>query len=150
MDKTTDTLNDILKSTAPEQLGEFMTQNGSALISSKRPFAEYFRACLAKKGLTQQEVFINADVSESYGYKLLSGEKRTRQRDMLLRLCLGAHFELEEAQRALMIYGMSPLYSRLMRDAALIVAFSRGIYELSEVNELLRSNSLEPLKGTEE
>ncbi len=150
MAKTTNTLGSILKNTKPEELSGYLEENGDSLISSERPFSDYFRACLRAKGLQQQEVFINADISESYGYKLISGEKRTRQRDMLLRLCIGARLSLEETQRALMIYGFSPLYPRLPRDAALTVAINSGARDLSEVNELLRSNGMEPLRGTEE
>lgn len=150
MDKTTNTLNRILKKARPETISEYLNENEPELISSDKPFAEYFRMCIKAKGLQQQEVFINADISEGYGYKLISEEKHTKQRDTILRLCFGAHLTLEETQRALRIYGMSPLYPRLPRDAVLIVAFNNGVYELSEVNTLLYTNHFSVLKGTPE
>lgn len=33
---------------------------------------------------------MKADIPERYGYKLLSGEKHTRQRDVILRICYAA------------------------------------------------------------
>ena len=65
---------------------------------------------------------------------------------MILRLCLGAKLTLEETQRALKIYGMSPLYSRLPRDAVIIVAIESGIYEISQLNQLLAEHNELPLR----
>ena len=150
MDKTTNTLNRILKKARPETISEYIQENGSELLTSNKPFANYFRMCIKAEGMHQQDVFINADISEGYGYKLISEEKHTKQRDTILRLCFGAHLSLEETQRALKIYGMSPLYPRLPRDAVLMVAFNSRIYELSEVNTLLLNNHFDALKGTDE
>ena len=150
MDKTTNTLDAILKKTKPDQIGEYLRENEESLLEAESPFAEYMRLHIRQKGLQQQEVFINADMSEGYGYKIISGEKHTRQRDTILRLCLGAHFDLEETQRALKIYGMSPLYSRIPRDAALMVAFHNTIYDIPDVNALLKESGMTPLKGTQE
>jgi hypothetical protein len=108
------------------------------------------RSTVREKGLRFQEVFLRADVSEGYGYKLISGEKHTRQRDTILKLCLGAGFTLDETQRALKIYGMSPLYARFPRDAVLISAISAGKYEIPQINSLLLRNGQPALKGAEE
>ena len=43
----------------------------------------------------------------------------------------------EEAQEALLLYGMAPLYARLPRDAVLLAAIWRKIHDLQEVNGLL-------------
>ena len=56
---------------------------------------------LKEKRITQQMVFLKADIPEKYGYKLLSGEKHTRQRDIILRICYAAELTLEQTQRAL-------------------------------------------------
>ena len=108
------------------------------------------RSTVREKGLRFQEVFLRADVSEGYGYKLISGEKHTRQRDTILKLCLGAGFTLDETQRALKIYGMSPLYARFPRDAVLISAISAGKHDLAEINHLLKQNRQSLLHGSEE
>ena len=65
-----------------------------------------------------------ADIPERYGYKLISEEKRTKQRDIILRLCYAAHFTLEETQKALKMYDMPMLYSKVKRDALLMIVFN--------------------------
>lgn len=150
MKKTTNTLTNILKKTKPDHLEAYFENNAEDVLDQENPFSAYMRACVREKGIRFQEVFLRADLSEGYGYKLISGEKHTRQRDTILKLCLGAGFTLEEIQRALKIYGMSPLYARLPRDAVLISAIGAGIYEIAEINRVLAQNRQPLLKGTEE
>lgn len=120
------------------------------MITEARPFAAYMRGKLREKGLLQQNVFLAADLSEGFGYKLISEEKRTRQRDVILRLCLAAEFRPKEVQEALLRYGMAPLWWRFPRDALLLAAFGSGVYDLQKVNELLQQHGQPPLlKGYE-
>lgn len=149
MEKTTNTLDSVLKKTSPDQIAHFFDDNRNELLLAEKPFAQYMRTCIREKGLLQQDVFIRADIAEGYGYKIISEEKHTNQRDTILRLCIGARLSLEETQRALKIYGMSPLYARMPRDAILMVSLNKGGAEISEVNELLVKNQMRPLKGTE-
>ena len=109
MKKTTNTLTEILKKTHPGKIGEYFDSNAEDILTQDNPFASYMRERVRAHGMKLQEVFLRADISEGYGYKLISGEKHTRRRDVVLKLCLGAAFSLEETQRALKIYGMSPL-----------------------------------------
>ena len=128
-----------------EELPEFLERERDELIALERPFADYMRRKLREKGLLQQEVFLAADLSENYGYKLIAEEKHTRQRDTILRLCLAARFQLSEVQEALIRYGMAPLYGRFARDAVLIAAIGNGIYDLQELNRLLEHCRQAPL-----
>ena len=146
MKKTTNTLTNILKKTKPEHLDTYFENNAEEVLAQENPFAAYMRSTVREKGLRFQEVFLRADVSEGYGYKLISGEKHTRQRDTILKLCLGAGFTLDETQRALKIYGMSPLYARFPRDAVLISAISSGTREPAEINRLLEQNGQPQLR----
>ena len=138
-------LNQELLSVGASGIAAFLKQHKEDLITSRRPFADYMRRKFKEKGLLRQNVFLAADLSENYGYKLIAEEKHTRQRDTILRLCLAAGFRLEEVQEALILYGMAPLYGRFPRDAVLTVAVQNGICELREVNRLLQSCGLAPL-----
>lgn len=91
-------------------------------------------------------MFIQADFPERFGYKLLSEEKRTKQRDYILRICYAAKLTLEETQRALTLYGMAPLYPRIPRDAVLMIAFNKRCGSILEVNAMLASHKLPTLK----
>lgn len=134
-----------LRRISPEELPEFLSQEKGLLITGGRPFADYMRRKLREKGVLQQNVFLAADLSEAYGYKLIAEEKHTRQRDTILRLCLAAGFRLEEVQEALIRYGMAPLYARLARDAVLIAAVQHEMYDLEAVNRLLTRCGQPPL-----
>ena len=138
-------LNEELLSVRTSELSDFLEQHRGDLITSPHPFADYMRMKFREKGVLQQNVFLAADLSENYGYKLIAEEKHTRQRDTILRLCLAARFRLEEVQEALILYGMAPLHGRFPRDAVLTVAVQNGIYDLCEVNRLLESCGLAPL-----
>ncbi|MCD8004611.1 MAG: helix-turn-helix domain-containing protein [Oscillospiraceae bacterium] len=145
--ESTDALDNVLKGLGPEDVDEYLNAYADSLEDAPRPFAHYLRGLLRQKRLTQREVFERAGLSDRYGYRLLTQEKNTRQRDYILRLCFGAELSLLEAQRALKLYGMSELYAKIPRDAVLIIAFNREIYQISQVNELLRAHGMEPLKG---
>ncbi len=140
----TATMMEQLLQTTPEEFPAFLLQHKSGLIRSKRPFTDFIRKTIKKKGMTQQNVFLAADISERFGYKLISGQKHTTERDTIIRLCLAAEFCLEEVQEALILYGMAPLYAKLPRDAAFIVAFSHRIYDIHDVDAILRENDLPP------
>ena len=134
----------------PEELPAFLKANRAEMLTTERPFTGYMRFKLREKGLLQQNVFLGADLSENYGYKLISGEKRTRRRDTVLRLCLGARFSPEETRCALILYGMAPLYVRFPRDAVLLWALGNGVWDLRDVNALLTRCGQAPLvKGYE-
>ena len=150
MKKTTNTLTEILKKTHPEKIGEYFDSNAEDILTQDNPFAAYMRERIRTRRMKLQDVFLRADISEGYGYKLISGEKHTRQRDIVLKLCLGAAFTLEETQRALKIYGMSPLYARFPRDAVLISAISSGKNEIAQLNRLLERSDQPKLRGSEE
>lgn len=116
----------------------------AAQTFSSRPFTDFMRQTSRKKRIPQKEIFIRADLDDRYGYKLISGEKQTQQRDTILRICLAAEFTLGEAQEALVLYGMAPLYEKIRRDTAFIVAFNNRIYEIHDVDAILRENDLPP------
>ncbi len=143
--RTTDALNEVLTKTAPEDLDAFLELNAKKMITQEKPFAAYMRERFREKGLSQQRVFLAADISENYGYKIISEEKHTRQRDTILRLCLASEFSLEETQKALKIYNMPPLYPRIPRDAVFIIALNKKIYDIHKVDTLLAEHNMTPL-----
>ena len=144
-EQTSKIINEELRCVRPGDLAGFFDAHREELITSPHPFADYMRMKFKEKGILQQNIFLAADLSENYGYKLIAEEKHTRQRDTILRLCLAAQFRLEEEQEALILYGMAPLHGRFPRDAALMVAVQNGVYDLREVNALLESCGLLPL-----
>lgn len=144
--KTTERLEHILKSAYAFEAGKILKENEESLLGEEKPFSAYMRKLIREKRLRKQDIFIRADVPERYGYKLLSEEKHTRQRDVILRICYAAELTLEEVQRALKLYEMPPLYARIPRDAVLMIAFNRHCGSILDVNALLKEQGLEPLR----
>ncbi|MBP3593697.1 MAG: hypothetical protein J6J44_04160 [Lachnospiraceae bacterium] len=145
-EKSTIELEQILGSTHPKDFEAYCVSNKESVNGDELAFVEYFKSLFKEKCITQQMVFLKADIPERYGYKLLSGEKHTKQRDVILRICYAAEFTLKETQRALRKYGMPELYAKVPRDALLMIAFNDRPGSILEVNELLQKNGMQPLR----
>ena len=145
-EKETFELEKVLGTTHPEEFDIYVQENRDSLMSDSTSFCAYFKEILKKKGFSQQKVFLKADIPERYGYKILTGEKRTRQRDVIIRMCYAAELTLQEAQRALKKYGMAQLYAKIPRDALIMVALNERPGGIIELNTLLKMNGLEPLR----
>lgn len=145
MNSTTDGLVEILSTASEEEIGEVLDANREKMFTVQRPFAAYIRELFAKYNLIQNQVIEKAGFTLPYGYRLLSEERHTKQRDYILRFCLVCGFSLDETQRLLKLYGMSPLYARIPRDAVLIAAVSCRETDIERVNIMLRTNGFAPL-----
>lgn len=108
-------------------------------------FVCYMDSLFEDKGLKRQEVLLRAGLPQKYGYKLLTGESHTTDRDKLLRICFAMELSLKQAQRALKLYGMNELYPKNARDVMLIVALTRRQYDLNAVSRELTEQGFEPL-----
>lgn len=142
IEKNTDELEKELLDTHARDISGFLKRNET----ESQDFSSYMRQKIREKGLKQQEIFLWADLPERYGYKLISGEKRTRQRDVILRICYAAEFTLPETQKALKLYELPQLYARIPRDAILMIAFNERPGSVIEVNALLKSHGQEMLR----
>lgn len=129
----------------PEDLPLLLRHFKDQMFTGQHPFADYMRAKFREKGLLQQNIFLAADLSENYGYKLIAQEKHTTDRDVILRICLAAKFDLAETQTALILYGMAPLYQRLPRDIVLMSVINHCVYDIEKINDLLIRCGQEPM-----
>ena len=145
-EKNTKELNEVLGKTHLSDFEKYCAENKESVSDNSEAFSIYVKNLLQEKKLTQQYVFLQADILERYGYKLLSGEKRTRQRDVILRICYAAKFSLAETQRALKKYEMPELYAKIPRDALLMIAFNERPGSILDVNDLLNQKGLQPLR----
>lgn len=145
-EKNTKELNQILGSTHIKDFKGYCKENKASMIEESNNFFCYVKDLLKEKGISQQTVFLKADIPERYGYKLLSGEKKTRQRDIILRICYSAGFSLEETQRALKKYEMPELYAKIPRDALLMIVFNERPGTILDINEILNEHRMQPLR----
>ena len=145
-EKSTRELEGLLGKTHISDFDSFCESNKESMIREDKDFSVYMKNLFAEKGLTQRMVFLRADIPERYGYKLLSGEKHTRQRDVILRICYAGELTLEETQRALKKYEMPELYAKIPRDALLMIVFNERPGSIIDVNAWLKKNGMEPLR----
>ena len=146
--KNTKELEEMLEHTHPEDIADFVDENESDMLGGDRDFMKYMNEKLKEKGLKKQDVLAKADISQRYGYKLLDEEKVTRQRDVILRICYAANFTLKETQQALKIYHMDTLYARDPRDALIMTFFNEHLGSIIDINEMLLSNKMDPLRSS--
>ncbi len=99
--------------------------------------AQALRNLLDRADISASDWITATDISRSYGYQILRGE-RIPGRDILLRTALALHLSVEEAQRLLTLGGCAALYPRLRRDAAVIFALNQSL-SLLETESLLSS-----------
>ena len=83
---------------------------------------------LTRAGMSPSAWIEAADISRSYGYQILRGE----------RVALALKLSLKETQRLLAISGCGALYPKVRRDAAVIFALNQGM-SLLEAENLLSS-----------
>lgn len=145
-EKNTNDLKNVLGRTHLAEFEIYCRDNKDSMNTGISAFSIYIKDILSKKGITQQTVFLKADIPERYGYKLLSGEKHTKQRDVILRICYSAELSLDETQRALKKYEMPELYAKIPRDALIMIIFNERPGNIIEVNAILKKNGMEPLR----
>lgn len=145
-EKNTDDLEKVLGNTHVKNFSEYYQSNARYMMQDVSSFFDYMKDLFKEKKITQQAVFLQADIPEKYGYKLLNGGKKTRQRDVILRICYAAGFSLEETQRALRKYEMPELYAKIQRDALLMIMFNERPGSIIDVNEILKQNGMDTLR----
>jgi len=148
-DKPTNELEEMLENMKPSELSGFYKENRAYLADDKKAFYYYFKDVIESKNIFLKDVYSFAGVTETYGSKIISMEKHTTNRDLILRLCIAGHFSLEEITRALKLYGMNPLYAKDKRDASIIVAINNRIYDLSQIDEILLDQGFTKLSADE-
>lgn len=131
---STSVLMDVLKSADFQDIPQY---SQAYLNDVNISFAAYMDELLLKKKLKRQDVLQKADIPQKYGYKLLTGERHTTDRDKLLRIFFAMHLTLKEARRGLELYKMPALYPKRRRDAILIIAFNKGYSSVDDVNKIL-------------
>lgn len=144
-EKSTYEVEELLSNMKPAELGSFYKENRSSMVDDKKAFYYYMKDIAESKNIMFKEMYLFAGVSESYGEKIIRMEKHTKNRDLIIRLCIAGHFSLVEINKALKLYGMNPLYSKDKRDACLIVAVNNRIYDLYEIDNILEKQGLQIL-----
>lgn len=128
--------------TQARSLEEFEKQHGESIQSIG--FNVLLQQLIAQKGLTLAVAIKKANITKSYAYQLISGD-REPSRDKVIAFCLGLELSLEAANRLLRAAYKAPLYVKEPRDLVIIFALSNG-YPLVDTNILLDEKGYAPIE----
>ena len=145
--KTTQETDNYLKGLRPDEFGKYLTGDYSA---DYRDLADYLNRYIAARGLAVPAIVEHSLLSRNYAYQILNGTRKNPSRERLIPLCLAMRMSLEDTNRALKLSKAGELYSRIPRDAAIIVCINNGIFDVMQVNDYLVRNGFEALEGTVE
>ncbi len=147
--KPTDELNALLENVKPDQIDGYFKDNRAYMADGKKAFYYYMKDVIEEKNILLKDVYSFAGVSEKYGSQIIEMEKHTKNRDLIIRFCVAGHFNWDETNRALKLYGMTELYAKDSRDACIIVAINNRIYDLASIDDMLTERGLKKLSKDE-
>lgn len=104
-------------------------------VLGHRKLGEYLEELLEQKGLKRSQVVHMANLNETFGYQIFTGQ-RNPSRNKVLQIAFAMALSLRETNRALEAAGVSSLYSKDRRDAIIIFCLDRGC-SLQKVNDEL-------------
>ena len=105
----------------------------------------YVKRLIDKSGRSKKDIVALACLPESYMYKVLSGAKRTTQRDYLIAFCCVAGATYEELDRVLLLAGLPQLTIDNTRDVVVLAAFRRKSDRV-QLNQWLEECECLPLR----
>lgn len=114
-----------------ESLDEFIGEHEFSAAT----LADFLDEMLKKKGLKRSRVVRMADINETFGYQIFTGQ-RNPSRDKVLQIAFAMALTLRETNRALRAAGVSSLNPKCRRDAIIIFCLDHGC-SLLKVNEEL-------------
>ncbi len=101
----------------------------------ERDLPGFLEQKLAEKGLRKSAVIREANLNETFGYQIFSGQ-RGASRDKILALGFALKLDLAEMHKLLNHANLGDLYSKNRRDAIIIFCISHG-YTLAHADEEL-------------
>lgn len=78
-------------------------------------FVAFMDQMIDESGMDRKTIIARSGLSESLGYKYLSGQKKTTERDYILALCIATKLNFPQTQHALRCYGMPMLGTQDLR-----------------------------------
>lgn len=138
---TTDKLNKCLKSISIKDFSNYLRH-----LKKAPTLCEFFNLYISENHLSTSEIIKNSLIARNYGYEILNGKKTNPSRDHLLALCIGSHMDLMTTQHALRIAKHGELYSKIPRDAAIMLMINKEQWNLIHINHFLEDHKLEPIR----
>ncbi|MCQ1530449.1 hypothetical protein [Lutispora saccharofermentans] len=123
-------------------LEQFMKKNtGQMQLQS---FSKYITELCKNQGQVPERIIKRANIERSFGHQIFKGTRKP-SRDTVLQLAFGFDADVDTAQDLLKHAGMSALYPRVRRDAAIIYCLHNR-FTIVETQSVLNELEL-PLIG---
>lgn len=106
-----------------------------------KDFVQFMDQMIHSRKMKRKDVIARSGLGGEYAYKLLNGGKKTRERDYILALCIGARLSVRQTQHALICSGMLPLSESDMRSRVIILGI-RNRLDVYKINEHLEDQHL--------
>ena len=135
--------NDLVKELSQYSSFRSFYSDNSPVIA-KHSLSECLQELIEKKGLSKAEIIEASEMSEVYAYQILSGIRKTPQRNKVLCLAFGMGLELNEVQDLLKKTGYPVLYVKIPFDCVVMYGLCKKM-SVVEVNELLYEYGQETL-----
>lgn len=121
----------------------FVEENSELLIPLS--LCDYLAELRKKSGLSIGQIVLRSNIDRTYLHQILNGTRKP-SRDKLIQLAFGFGLDDNGTQELLKVAQMSPLYPRIVRDAAILRCLHDG-KRFDETEELLCRMGLTPLGG---
>ena len=138
-------LEGMLLSNQNKSLKKVLKDNEDYIIDEDKKFSCYVKDLIKERGLTIKDVIYNTGESENYGRKIISQEKTTKDRNLIIRICVASKLNVQETNRALKLYGMKGLYAKDKRDAVIMIEINKGNQSIEDIDDVLEENGLEKI-----
>lgn len=119
----------------------YLKENQQYFVDLK--VCDFLSEYIKTKKLTKSHIIKKAEISEIFGFQVLSGT-RNPSRNTLLSLCIAMEMSLGEIQSALKIAEFAPLYPKSKRDSIIISGIANGD-GVCDINNKLFDNNEETL-----
>lgn len=123
----------------------FVEENATLLTPLK--ISDYLAKLREKCGFSVGQIVLRCNIDRNYFHQLLNGTRHP-SRDKLIQLAFGFGLNVDGTQELLKVAQMSPLYPRIVRDAAILRCL-HDQKQFDEVQDLLGRMGLSQLDGEE-
>ena len=86
-------------------------------------FVAFIDKYISSHGLIREFIISKANLT-NYGYRILNGTKHTKNRNIILRICIAMKMNLEDTQEALKCYDMRLLDKEFYRDKIIMTGIA--------------------------
>lgn len=123
---------------------ETFVEENAELLTPLR-LCDYLTELRQKSGQSVGQIVLRSHIDRTYLHQILNGTRKP-SRDKLIQLAFGIGLDDNGTQELLKVAQMSPLYPRIVRDAAILRCL-HDCKRIDEMQELLGKMGLTSLGG---